>query len=138
MIDAINAAMDISWDAIEINGEEAVAAGNAKLINIPHIRGYYTGGFPQNGDLFFANERGAELIGSINGKTAVSSNEEITGIRDAVYESSDRQAALMEQFIVAVDRLSQIVEDKELSIGDEQIAEANLRGTNRMGMAIIS
>jgi methyl-accepting chemotaxis protein len=49
-----------------------------------HIRGYATGGFPEDG-LFFANHN--ELVGQFsNGKTAVANNQQITqGIADAVY-----------------------------------------------------
>ena len=46
------------------------------------------GGFPDEGSLFFAGERGAELVGTIGGRTAVANNQEITeGIRQAVYDA---------------------------------------------------
>lgn len=54
------------------------------------------GGFPQ-GDIFVANERGPELIGTINGRNAVASNGEITGITDAVYETGEDEAALLRE-----------------------------------------
>ena len=54
------------------------------------------GGFPQ-GDIFVANEQGPELIGTINGRNAVASNQEITGIADAVYETSEGETALLRE-----------------------------------------
>lgn len=39
--------------------------------------GYATGGFPEEGQMFIANERGPELIGNIGGSTAVVNNSQI-------------------------------------------------------------
>lgn len=39
--------------------------------------GYATGGFPDEGQMFIANERGPELIGNIGGSTAVVNNSQI-------------------------------------------------------------
>lgn len=41
-------------------------------------KGYATGGFPRAGELFYARENGLpELVGSINGQTAVANNDQI-------------------------------------------------------------
>lgn len=55
------------------------------------IDGYANGGFPENGQLFIANENGAgsEMIGTVGGKTAVVNNEDIVaavsmGVAEAV------------------------------------------------------
>lgn len=46
------------------------------------------GGFPDAGQLFIANEAGPELVGTINGRTAVANNDQITtAIYDAVYNA---------------------------------------------------
>ena len=46
------------------------------------------GGFPDEGQLFIARENGAELVGTMGGRTAVANNQEITeGIRAAVYDA---------------------------------------------------
>lgn len=86
MIASINNAFDLSWDSFEIGGEEVVEGGTHKLLEIKKIEGFANGGYPKTGDLFYANEKGAELVGTMNGKTAVSSNGEITGIRQAIYD----------------------------------------------------
>ena len=54
-------------------------------INIP-IRARASGGFPSEGELFMAREAGPELVGSINGHTAVANNDQIVkGIQSGVF-----------------------------------------------------
>lgn len=97
--------------------------------------GMATGGFPEVGDIFYANEAGPELIGTIGGRPAVASNNEITGIADAVYETGSQEANLLLQ---AVNLLAQIAEkDMTVTIGDREIAEANNRGQEQIGSAIL-
>lgn len=48
------------------------------------------GGYPESGQLFFAREdgAGAELVGTVGGRTAVASNDDIlSGIRQGVFEA---------------------------------------------------
>lgn len=46
------------------------------------------GGFPKQGQLFIAREAGAELVGTMGGKTAVANNDQIvTGITQGVYNA---------------------------------------------------
>ena len=57
---------------------------------------YATGGFPTEGQLFIANENGAEMVGTIGGQTAVANNDQIVeGIRQGVYEAVS--AAMLNQ-----------------------------------------
>ncbi len=55
------------------------------------------GGYPKLGSAFIAGEAGAEFVGTINGKTGVTSNQEITGIREAVVDKGNEQNALLQQ-----------------------------------------
>lgn len=73
--------------------------GSSSNFNVTHvdIPKYATGGFPQMGSLFWANEAGPELVGTMNGKTAVASNNEITGITAAIYSASESENALLRQ-----------------------------------------
>ncbi|MGN1301201.1 MAG: hypothetical protein ACI4U9_01565, partial [Clostridia bacterium] len=51
------------------------------------VSGFATGGFPTQGELFVAREKGPELVGQMNGRTAVANNDQITdGIRQATYQ----------------------------------------------------
>lgn len=48
---------------------------------------FASGGFPTQGELFVAREAGPELVGQMNGRTAVANNDQITdGIRQATYQ----------------------------------------------------
>lgn len=49
---------------------------------------YATGGFPSTGEMFIARESGAEMVGSINGRTAVANNDQIVAaVSQGVYEA---------------------------------------------------
>ena len=61
------------------------------------LTAYAGGGFPDPGQLFIANEAGPELVGNLNGRTAVASNQEITGISDAVYTTGQTEAELLRE-----------------------------------------
>ena len=75
--------------------------------NVKGATGYYSqmyasGGYPQSGDLFWAGEAGPELVGTVNGRTAVASNQEITGITNAVYAMGEREVAAIENLTRAL------------------------------------
>lgn len=62
------------------------------------ISWFAEGGFPTKGDLFVANEAGAEWVGSMNGRTAVANRDQIsTGVREAAYQGM-RQALAESDF----------------------------------------
>ena len=93
------------------------------------------GGFPSEGTLFFAGERGAEFVSNIGGKTGVVSNDEITGIADAVYTTSNQESALLAELI----SLGRAMLDKDpVVISDREIARMNNSGQGKLGMSIIT
>jgi hypothetical protein len=52
------------------------------------IPAFADGGYPDEGQLFIARERGAEMVGSIGGRTAVANNDQIVeAIRQGVYDA---------------------------------------------------
>lgn len=63
---------------------------------------YASGGYPSAGQLFIANEAGPELVGTVNGRTAVAPNAEITGIANAVYATGEREVAAINNLIRAL------------------------------------
>lgn len=95
---------------------------------------FAAGGFPK-GDLFIANEAGPELVGTLGGKTAVASNGEITGIRDAVLQSGIAESELLSQ-LVSISR--QMLDKDPVIIGDKDIARMANKGQSKLGMNIIS
>ncbi len=78
-------------------GQQAVGGtvGNIlRALNLPatlpklSVQWYAQGGFPTEGDLFFANEAGPEMVGSIGNKNAVANNDQITkAIAEATYQA---------------------------------------------------
>ena len=82
-------AIELAVSAAQKNAKKAAKDNN--------VKGYATGGYPTQGDIFYANERGPELVGTINGRTAVANNNEITGISNAVYETSNSQITLLRE-----------------------------------------
>lgn len=48
------------------------------------LKGFANGGFPDKGNLFFADEAGPEMVGRIGNRTAVANNDQIT---DAIYQA---------------------------------------------------
>lgn len=83
----------IEW---ETQGAIAEAFKKIGLQGLPKLKVdfYAEGGFPTKGDLFVANEAGAEWVGSMNGRTAVANQDQIsTGVRQAAYEGMKQALA---------------------------------------------
>lgn len=84
-------------------------------------KGYAAGGFPEPYSIFAAGERGkAEILGTVGGKTAVAGGEEITGIREAVYSTSEQEIELLRE----QNRLLQGILNKEFGISQNDIGKA--------------
>lgn len=107
----------------------------SKAASFLGVGGYAIGGFPDEGTLFYANEAGPELVGTIGGKTAVAPNGEITGIRDAVYSTAETEIALLRQ----QNQLLQGILRKEFGISKDAVGEAarqyNKEYYNRTGQS---
>lgn len=96
--DSIDSIVDFSANAVnEIGKAFDNIFGPTKLVK--NFGGpYATGGMPDRGDLFIANEAGAELIGSINGRTSVANQEQIMeGIQRGVESANAEQNELLRQ-----------------------------------------
>ena len=53
-----------------------------------YLQGFASGGHPDDGQLFIAREGGAEMVGSMGGRTTVATNDDIVeGIRQGVFEA---------------------------------------------------
>lgn len=82
---AVSAASDairsVKSTLSSIGSKVSNAVGNV----IDKITGYASGGFPEVGELFIAREAGAEMVGTIGGRTAVANNDQIVqGIYEGV------------------------------------------------------
>lgn len=136
-IDAVNTFLkgfnNIVSVAAKITGNKW---GGVDLIPKVSLPRFENGGYPEVGDLFFANERGIpELVGTMNGRPAVGSGQEITGISNAVYTTAQEEMALMREQNNLLRRL--LEKDFGTHIGDRDIARASIRGQKQMGLQII-
>lgn len=114
----MNSKLSFSWDAVNIAGKQIVGAGSINLGKIPT---FAAGGFPSQYSMFMAGENGrAEMLGTVGGKTAVASGQEITGIRDAVYSTAQQEMELLRQ----QNQLLQGILEKEFGITSEQIGKS--------------
>lgn len=84
----LNSKMKFKWDAFEIAGKEIIPSGSIQLFRISSIPTLADGGFVDAGQMFIAREAGPELVGSINGRTAVANNDQIVeAVSQGVYSA---------------------------------------------------
>lgn len=107
VIDSINNLFHISFKGLTLLGKEVIPAFNVRLVNLPHIRTFAEGGFPDQGQLFIAREAGAEMVGSIGRRAAVANNDQIvegisSGVSNANEELISTLFAVGQQIIQAI------------------------------------
>ena len=67
------------------------------------LMGFASGGFTPKAELFYAGENGIpEIMGKVNGRSAVVGGDEITGIADAIYAQGEREEQLLSTLIAVV------------------------------------
>lgn len=119
--------------AAKITGNKWSGVDLIPTVSLPRFE---DGGYVGDADLFLANERGIpELVGTMNGKPAVGSGQEITGISNAVYSTSQEEIIELRQMNSYLRQL--LAKDTTVNIGDRDIARANRRGEKQLGMQII-
>ena len=100
LIDAVNWFLEgfsnvVEW-AGDIIGQDWGGIKPLERVKLPRFE---NGGFPDQGSLFVAGETygKTEWVGNINGRTGVASGNEITGIADAIYSTSQEEMELLRQ-----------------------------------------
>ena len=99
IIDAINEIFHIKFDGLKIGDIQVIPAFDFRMLNIPKIPLMADGAYDiPNGQLFIAREAGAEMVGSIGGRTSVANNDQIVaGIAGGVAEANAEQNALLRE-----------------------------------------
>lgn len=117
-IDAINDKVRFEWPDIEIGGDVILGAGAIQLFTIPHIPTMFAkGGFPTAGDMFIANESGAEMVGSIGGRTAVANNDQIVAaVAQGVYSAMISAMSQQQQQPLVVELDGEVIYNNQKKI----------------------
>jgi hypothetical protein len=91
-------------------------------LNVKEIPKRAKGGYlPQKYSICIAGENGIpEIAGTVGGKSAVAGGAEITGIKDSIYDTSQREIALLRQ----QNQLLQGILNKDLSISQNDIGSS--------------
>lgn len=97
---------------------DPMTTGFAKL----RVSAFANGGYlPQSYSLVIAGENGIpEIAGTVGGKSAVAGGAEITGIKDAVYDTSQQEIALLRQ----QNQLLQGILNKKFGITQNEIGDS--------------
>ena len=117
-------------------GELSSSAGSLGQVNfkVAKIGQFATGGFPNEGQLFLARENGAEMVGSIGGRTAVANNDQIVdAIAIGVAMAMSEQSTLLQAIKTSIDQ-----KDTSVNIGDAEIALAANRGQSQIGLPLVT
>lgn len=115
-----------------INGLVGILGIHIDLIPEVSIPRLANGGFVDEGQLFIANEAGAEMVGAMGRRTVVANNEQIVeGISAGVTVANDG-------VIAAIYALLNAVEDKDMSIsiGDDVIGRSYDRYNRSRGVRV--
>lgn len=116
--------------SVEVKQTTATSSGGTYV----KTKGYATGGFPDQGELFIAREAGAEMVGAIGRKTAVANNDQIVdGIVGGVSVANEGVIAAIYALLNAVES-----KDMSVSIGDEVVGRANDRYQRGRGVRVNS
>lgn len=114
----LNEKLKFSWDAVKVGSKTIIDGGSITLGQIPTFE---AGGYPDSASLFWAGENGvAEMVGTIGGKTAVVSGNEISGISDTINSTSAQEVALLRQ----QNQLLQALLQKDISVSSTDIGKA--------------
>ena len=142
------AATSVKWDQAskakfdqahsDIGAYQQTYGWMGEMVRGAEIGAWASGGFPDTGELFIAREAGPELVGTINGHTAVANNNQIVegiasaneGVVNAVYSMGNLLLKAVESI------------DPDVTLDGQSLADAmyhyNKQAANRYGAAMVT
>lgn len=132
--DIVNAMKKIAKAQDEVDLDDFTSSGYVTVSGHSVYAGEATasGGFVDEGQIFLAREAGPELVGTINGHTAVANNDQIvTGISAGVSNANAPVVSALYTLIAAVEG-----KDFNIAIGDDEIGRANARYQTSRGASV--
>lgn len=117
------------WTARGYKGY-AKGIGTFKLSDV--VGKYSVGGFPQNGELFVANEKAPEYVGRMGNRNVVANNNQIvTGVSNGVAEANRNTERLLQKLIEQNERL--LRKNTSLMINSKKVNKELSRGSRNSG-----
>ena len=117
------------WTARGYKGY-AKGIGTFKLSDV--VGQYSVGGFPQNGELFVANEKAPEYVGRMGNRNVVANNNQIvTGVSNGVAEANRNTERLLQKLIEQNERL--LRKNTSLMINSKKVNKELSRGSRNSG-----
>lgn len=115
-----------AMSSVSVSGSGNVTYDRAGSINIAR---FASGGFPEPGQLFYANEFGnPELVGTMGGRTAVANGDQIvSGIQNGVENGNMPVVAALYQLIAIAERIAE--KDTTVELDGEEISNVAARRT---------
>lgn len=117
------------WTARGYKGY-AKGIGTFKLSDV--VGKYSVGGFPQNGELFVANEKAPEYVGRMGNRNVVANNNQIvTGVSNGVAEANKTTERLLQKLIEQNERL--LRKNTSLMMNSKKVNKELSRGSRNSG-----
>lgn len=123
----LNKKLTFTIEPLVVMGATLFEGGTFSIGKLPT---FATGGFPEQGSIFIANEAGPELVGTMGGRTAVANNDQIIqGIASGVSVANQDVISMLTQIM----KILQAILEKEGIVvfdtreGLEALSERNKR-----------
>lgn len=117
------------WTARGYKGY-ANGIGTFKLSDV--VGKYSVGGFPQNGELFVANEKAPEYVGRMGNRNVVANNNQIvTGVSNGVAKANKTTERLLQKLIEQNERL--LRKNTSLMMNSKKVNKELSRGSRNSG-----
>ena len=100
-----------------------------------HATEFASGGFPDEGSLFFAGEAGPELVGTVNGRTGVVNREQLTAGFEDIMDNTN--SVILQAALNIVETIRAKNTTPVVKIGDKDVANAAERGNRLMGASLV-